>query len=255
MNERMNTILTKINELVGWNSIPTKQRSAKPTKPTKPTKLSKLSKLSKPTKPTKLSKLSKPAFTLIEMLVVIGIIAALIAASIGAYSGVTKAAEKTKAQDLVAQVALALATMYDQNGGEWPKRIAMVGEKGGRLDDLAAYALISGGTKYLTLEASGGKLVGYDRFGVLDPWGVQILKRKGRSASIGDVEDHLLWFAVDGDGDGIISGATVGGESVDVRATAIVWCAGKDGKMEPYSRGTRKDDVYSWNVGQTKNVK
>ena len=52
----MNTILTKINDLVGWNSIPTKQRSAKPTKP------------------TKLSKLSKPAFTLIELLVVVAMI-------------------------------------------------------------------------------------------------------------------------------------------------------------------------------------
>ena len=197
----------------------------------------------------------RKGFTLIEMLVVIGIIALLIGASIGGYSAVTRAAEKSRATDLAKQVALALATMYEQNDGQWPLRISMAGETGARLDDQAAYAFVSGGTKYLTLSASGGKLTGYDRFGVLDPWGTAILKQRGKSASLADVQDHLLWFAVDTDGDGIIAGATVGGESVDVRATAIVWCAGKDGKMEPYSRGLRKDDIYSWNVGQTKNVK
>ena len=53
----------------------------------------------------------KKGFTLIEMLVVIGIIAALIAAAIGSYSGVTRAAEKAKCRELVAQVATALTTL------------------------------------------------------------------------------------------------------------------------------------------------
>ena len=197
----------------------------------------------------------KRGFTLIELLVVIGIIIVIMGASIGGFSAMTKSAEKTRARELVDQVATALSTLYAQENGNWPLRIASVGETGGRLDDLAAYPLASGNTKYLTLDVSGGKLVGYDRFGVLDPWGVAILKRKGSSASIGDVQDHLLWFAVDTDGDGIIQGANVGGESVDVRATAIVWSAGKDGKMEPYTKGLKADDVYSWKPGQTKSVK
>lgn len=199
-------------------------------------------------------------FTLIEMLVVIGIIAVLIAASIASYSGVMRAAEKARAEDLVRQVATALATMYEQNNGQWPVRMAMVGEKGAQLDDQVAYAFVSGNTKYLTLDHSGGKLIGYDRFGVLDPWGLAIVKSKGRSAAKKDVSqdnsfDHLLWFAVDADGNGMIEGAMVGGEPVDVRATAIVWCAGRDGKIEPYTQGLRRDDVYSWTVGQTKDVK
>ena len=204
----------------------------------------------------------KKGFTLVEMLVVIGIIAALIAASLGGYSAVTKAAEKARGRDLVQQVSMALATMYEKTGGEWPPAIARVGETGGQLDDQAAYALVSNdeGTHYLTLQASGGKLIGYDRFGVLDPWGLDIMKKGGngvqRSAvSKGTDFDHLLWFAVDTDGDGIISGAQVGGESIDVRATAIVWGAGKDGKMEKYSLGRKKDDLYSWSDGQTKKVK
>ena len=197
----------------------------------------------------------KHGFTLIEMLVTMGIIAALVAAAIGGYSAVTRAAEKARAVDLVKQVAVALTTLYEDNDGTWPLLLATVGERGGRLDDRAAYAFVSGETKYLTLDHSGGKLTGYDRFGLLDPWGRNIVKNKGRSATLKDVQNHMLWFAVDTDGDGIITEANVGGESINVRATAIVWCAGKDGKILPYSQGLRKDDVYSWSKGQTQDVK
>lgn len=194
-------------------------------------------------------------FTLIELLVVIGIIAVLIAASVGSYATITRVAEKSRASDLVHQVALALSTMYEHRGGQWPLRMAAAGEKGARLDDMVAYAFVEGETKYLSLSFSGGKLTGYDRFGVLDPWGMAILKRKGASSGSEAVQDHILWFAVDTDGDGIISGVSVGGETLDIRATAVVWGAGKDGRMEPYSRGVRGDDIYSWSVGQTKRVK
>ena len=197
----------------------------------------------------------KKGFTLIEMLVVIGIVAVLVAASIGGYSAVIRSVERARATDLVKQVAMALSVLYDANGGAWPLRIAKTGETGGELDDMTAYALVDGKTQYLALTHSGGKLIGNDRFGVLDPWGMAIVKRRGKSATLGEVRKHLLWFAVDTDGDGIISGANVGGESVNVRATAIVWCAGKDGKMEPYSKGVRRNGVYSWAVGQTKDVK
>lgn len=193
----------------------------------------------------------KKGFTLIEMLVTIGIIAALVAASLGGYSMVTKAAEKARAQDLVQQVALALMTMYEDNKGVWPKRLALVGEKGAELDPDRAYEFVSGEGKYLSLSASGGKLTGYDRFGILSPWGVAVLKQRGANASDEAIR-HRLWFAVDGDGDGMIKGVSVGGEPLDVRATAIVWCAGKDGKIKPYSKGVRSDGVYSWTLGQTK---
>lgn len=190
-------------------------------------------------------------FTLIEMMAVIGIVAVLLAATVGGYAVVTKAAEKARAKDLVHQVKTALELMHQQNDGQWPLRIAMVGEKGAELDDQVAYSFVSGGTKYLTLAASGGKLVGYDRFGVLSPWGVDILKRRGLSAQLSDVRKHRLWFAVDADGDGYIQ-TTVGGETVRIRAKAAVWCAGKDGVLEAYKVGLRRDDVYSWSVGDTR---
>ena len=204
----------------------------------------------------------KKGFTLIEMLVVVGIIAALIAAAIGSYSGVTRAAEKAKCRELVAQVATALATLY-QREGNWPKILALQGKTDGKLDAETAIAL----KDYFGLNVDdNGKLAGYDRFGIVTPWAQTVIKRTGKEATTktvvsaskhGDhtVDDHILHYAIDLDGDGIIDGAMVGGESVDVRATAIVWCAGKDGYMEPYSKGVKRDDVHSWTPGQTQKVK
>jgi len=67
------------------------------------------------------------------------------------------------------------------------------------------------------------------------------------------VQDHILHYALDVDGDGVIE-ATVGNESVRIRAVAAVWCGGKDGVIEAYSTGLKKDDIYSWQRGQTVNV-
>lgn len=213
----------------------------------------------------------KKGFTLIEMLVVIGIIAVLVGASIGGFSAMTRTAERAKCQELVSNVATALTVMFQQEGA-WPKRLAKNGASDGQLDAEAAYAFVAGSTKYLSLSAKGGKLIGLDRFGVVSPWATSLLKRKGASASLSDVvsastqggqmtvQDHILHYALDLDGDGIIQGASVGNQTIDVRATAIVWCGGKDGFVAPYpyagsGKSGKNDDVYSWTPGQTKNVK
>ena len=212
----------------------------------------------------------KKGFTLIEMLVVIGIIAVFVGASIGGFSAMTRTAERAKCQELVSNVATALTVMFQQEG-VWPKRLAKDGATDGQLDADAAYAFVAGSTKYLSLSSSGGRLTGIDRFGVVSPWATALLKRKGASASLSDVvsagpngsmtvKDHILHYALDLDGDGIIQGASVGNQTIDVRATAIVWCGGKDGFVSPYpyaggGKGGKNDDVYSWTPGQTKNVR
>jgi prepilin-type N-terminal cleavage/methylation domain-containing protein len=200
----------------------------------------------------------KKGFSLVEMLVVIGIIAVLIGASIGAYSKMTAGAERAKCQELVSNTATALTVLF-QKEGVWPRVLRSQGSSDGELDASAALPL----AKYmsLTTNSDGSQLSGLDRFGIVSPWAAAVIKRKGSSASVSDkvgdvtVKDHILHYALDLDGDGIIDGASVGGESVAVRATAIVWCCGKDGKMEEYSKGIRSDDVYSWTKGQTQNVK
>ena len=217
-------------------------------------------------------KVMKKGFTLIEMLVVIAIITILIGASIGGYSKMTKSAERAKAQELVSNAATALG-VYFQQEGVWPKRILSEGQTDGRLDDKVAYILAKKGLFSLTTQS--GKLAGLDQFGIISPWARQAVKRAGSGASLSTkipgtqstVQDHILHFAIDPNGDGIIKGASVGGASINVRATAIVWCGGKDGVVDPYpyagggqqksgnsSSSSRLDDIYSWTPGQTKDV-
>ena len=203
-------------------------------------------------------KSSRKGFTLIEMLLVIGIITVLVGASLAGFSKIRATAERAKVQELVSNTATALAALY-QKEGSWPRRLAANGATDGVLDARAAYPLAKGGYLSLTLSEDGTALDGLDKFGVADPWATALIKRRGRGASESDivngkytVRDHLLHYALDMDGDGIVDGASVGGETVSVRASAIVWCAGKDGKMEAYSVGRRKDDVYSWTPGMAR---
>lgn len=214
----------------------------------------------------------KKGFTLIEILVVIAIIVTLMGVAIGGFSGAVKAAERARCQELVSNTATAL-TAYFQDKGVWPPVLRDRGVTDGKLDQDAALVLApnrgtSGSPGYMSLSVqrdSNGiatKLSGYDRFGIVTPWATAVLKKRGTSATLssrvdggGTIDDHILHFAVDLDGDGIIEGASVGGEAVDVRANVIVWCGGKDGVIEPYSKGLDSDDVYSWTVGQTKSVK
>ena len=206
-------------------------------------------------------------FTLIEILVVIGIITVLIGASIGGFSAMTKTAERAKAHELVLNVATALTALYQQEGN-WPKRLATNGQTDGQLDKDAAIPLALGKYFSLTTKGSGKeiKLAGLDQFGIVTPWATAVIKRRGTSAQLSDVvtgsttvKDHILHYALALDGDGVIKGANVGGESVDVRATAIVWCIGKSGgnggQPWPYHTGLKKDDVYSWAPGQAAEVK
>ena len=200
----------------------------------------------------------KNGFTLIEMLVVIGIIAVLMGAGVGTYSGIVKAAEKKRCQELVADTATALTALYQKNGA-WPKALRRGNATDIELDQDAALPLAKAG--YMSLSMNDGKLSGYDRFGIVSPWATAHIKKRGVAASLSDkvgggsLQDHILHCALDLDGDGIIEGAMVGGEAVNIRATAAVWCCGKDGVIERYSAGLKKDDAYSWSQGQTQGVK
>lgn len=198
---------------------------------------------------------NRDGFTLIEMLVVIGIIVVLMGASIAGYSKMTKTADRAKAQELVANVATAL-TAYFQKEGSWPKRFisAKTDASGAKmLTDKAAYPLAKG--KYLSLTTANNALAGQDQYGVLTHWGTAIMKRKGSDAKLEDVENHILRFEIDDDGDGIIRNVPVGSDKIDVRATAVVWCCNKEGKILDYHVGYRTDGIYSWTYGQTQSVK
>ena len=203
----------------------------------------------------------KRGFTLIEMLVVMGIIVALMAACLVGYRKMLVMAEKTKCRELVSNAATALAALYTDSGA-WPRSLRNANTAGGAkiLDGKAAYALASRG--FLSLEVSSesaksGKTAGLDKFGLITPTAAKVVKRLGNSATLSSmvtsgstIEDHILRFAIDLDGDGVIEDVNVGGETLAVRANAVVWCCGKDGKILPFHEGVRSDYVHSWTEGQ-----
>ena len=204
--------------------------------------------------------MKRRGFTLIEMLVVIGIIVTLMGVMLGSISKFLKSAEKARCQELVANTATALVALY-QKEGAWPRALVSGHNSDNILDKKAALPLAKGGYLTLTMNDSQTELSGYDRFGVISPWAFAVVKSLGQSVSDstavpsgGSIKSHVLRYAIDLDGDGVIESVPVGGESINIRATAVVWCCGKDGKLESYADGLRKDDVYSWTIGQTKGV-
>lgn len=197
------------------------------------------------------------AFSLVEMLVVIGIIAILVSASVVGYTKVTANAEKTKCNELIKNVHTAMVQLYNENNGAWPRAL-ISGQSQGLLDQSAAKPLAS----MLGLRTdSSGNLTGYDRFGIVTPWAQQTIKNRGNNATTSDrvatggtIQDHILHYAIDTQGEGRIEDAQVGGSTLTVRETAMVWCGGRDGVLEAsYERGTRKDDVHSWRPGDVIN--
>ena len=218
-------------------------------------------------------KTEKRGFTLIEILVVIGIIAVLSGALMMGFGRVTRSAQRAKATELVSQAAQALVILRQKNpNNTWPGIISgnLGGGDGtgrGMLKEVARkFAeknLLS--VSYKTSKDSSGKetyrLIGVSRCGIVDPWAEAVLKRlteteedaniDAKVPSGGTVQDHIIYFAVDTDNDGITE-ADVGGQHVQVRAEAITWCAGADGVLAPYAQRGRSDDIYSWDKAKEK---
>lgn len=201
----------------------------------------------------------KKGFTLIEILVVIGIIAVLSGALMMGFGRVTRSAQRAKATELVSQTAQALVVLRQKNGRTWPS--VLVGNLGG--GDGAGKGMVMevakkfGELNLLGIAMKNGNPIGISRFGVVDPWAEAVLKRNASAdlgakvPSGGTVQDHIIYFAVDKDSDGITE-ADVGGQHVLVRAEAIAWCAGADGVIAPYAQRGRSDDIYSWDKAKEK---
>lgn len=207
----------------------------------------------------------KNGFTLLEMLVVIGIIAILGGASMLGYSKIVKSAKKAKTQELVSNAATALTHILSKNDGVWPDDlIARVSSGNGKLDADTAKVFIrfsllglSYNQKTANGDASQYRLTGKDRCGIVDADAEAVLKRSTQASTGtkvptgGTIADHILRFAIDEDGDGITEAQVEGGGTLKIRATAVVWAAGPDGKVDYGSYG-RNDDVYSWRPAQIK---
>lgn len=194
-------------------------------------------------------------FTLIEMLVAIGIIAVLIAASTQIYGKMVNRAYQARCQELVHNVATALEQSLQENGS-WPSKIlAGAGEGkltarvGGQLAKRGLLSLRYREEKNESEDEIDYTLVGLDRCGIVSPWAAAVVKGRGDNAGEGDrvpsggkIGDHVLRYALDTEYRGKVTARC--GESVTVRGVVAVWCCGADGLF-----GT-DDDVKSWAKGQ-----
>jgi len=196
---------------------------------------------------------SHTAFSLIELLVSIAIIAIITGMSIAAYGKFTASAQNTRCIEFVHQVRTALEQIY-QGSDSWPPALQAAAENGnGKLDKVAGAVLVKckmmSLTHGLTENPDGTK--GHDRFGIVTPWAMDYIVHHD-SASLssklpggGTIEDHILRYAIDLDYDGITEVAHGhDGGTARVRAQACVWSYGRDGKPNT------KDDVRSWSKGQ-----
>lgn len=227
-------------------------------------------------------KTRRAGFTLIEMMVVIGIIGILAAVLTGGYTYAVKSAQRAKATEAVSNAKTALEMLYQRAEG-WPS--AIVKENGtkheggfNQMGEDVAKVLFKYGLLNVDCKGDTSKpistytLRGVDRCGIADPWAQDVLKRadpKQNGASLlsltvssgGTVKDHLIYFAVDKDDDGFVD-RSEGAPVEKVRGKVLTWCAGADGGLGDCStdkRGKTKvngrtvtngDNVYSWQRAQ-----
>ena len=205
------------------------------------------------------------AFSLIELLVSIAIIAIITGLSIAAYGKFTARAQNVRCVEFVQQTKTALEQLYQLYDG-WPAALPKEAKNGdGLLNAVAGVALTvpppgrDRGMMSLTYHAfkrdDGAKeyvLTGHDRFGVVTPWAMDYIVHHPDSASLssklpggGTIQKHILHFAIDLDDDGITKVAHgYDGDEVLVRAQACAWSYGRDGIPNT------KDDIRSWSKGQ-----
>ena len=193
----------------------------------------------------------KKAFTLIEMLLVIGIIAVLLGAVMMGVGRMTKTAQRARIQELVTNTADALSTLL-QKDGAWPKAVRNDQTERNFTDEAFARTMATHGLMGVAHSGSGSsmKLLGGDRFGIVLPQAANFLKQNVNArlttsvpGGWGTVKDCRLRYAVDVDGDGITKVGTL-----SVRASAIAWWApGGESASKTYSD---KQAIISWRKDQ-----
>ena len=207
-------------------------------------------------------------FTLVEMLVVIGILGILSAGLLSSFSHVRRAALKAEAQNQVAEVATAF-TLLLQKERAWPQ--AWLDSNKREMDEEVCWSFQDAklldvstykyeGSTDKEMSDSNINQQSLDRFGMLDPWGRRALKRKTNASEAdkvptgGSFADHRLQFRLDQNYDGWVDPSEgLPAKSGKVRASVVVWSRGPDGLDDLDRFGKPVDDSLSWTLALYEN--
>ncbi|MBQ9430990.1 MAG: type II secretion system protein [Kiritimatiellae bacterium] len=204
-------------------------------------------------------------FTLVEMLIVIGIMGILASVMVVSLSHMKKTALQAQAQSLVTEVATALNILLQQER-QWPDEILEYSKEteGGCVPEVCA---VFQSKKLMDISTYKQGAIGttinedsLDRFGILDPYGRAALKKvpkcqdAGRQIpdGSGTYKDHRIQYRVDKNYDGFVDSSEGAPKGMKVRASVIVWSRGPDGKDAERAGGKFPgDDRLSWSVAGT----
>lgn len=218
---------------------------------------------------------TKNGFTLVEMLLVIGIIGILSAVMVVSFGKMAKHARRSDAQRTVSEVATAFNQLLIKQR-EWPKTLLEYEDQGmvpqvcyifqkHRLLDITTYKRDEASGALTGMADSNISETSVDRFGMLDPWGRESLKKNPKCTSDqttiiggkGSYKDHLIQYRLDTNYDGYVDsnddGGGVPGKDFRIRGSVVVWTRGEDGKDDgkTYSRYPVDDNI-SWTLGEAK---